>query len=219
MMAQVHPERLALHNEVHARPYESIDSPCTLLHWVYETIGEDASDIVAHLSGLMKAHHLPAPDIHSSQVTVDMPSFRLRWERHAEFVTYTAWKMNASAADLHNDLPQEWLKNACGRLLSAVEMRVQFAQQAPQIVADRYTVRANIAAGSMSVHTDFHLQGNGFSLWHVFEHDTVAVSPQRIGRITQQLLEIETYRMMGLLGLPAARVVGFQLKKAKNPPC
>jgi uncharacterized membrane-anchored protein len=34
--------------------------------------------------------------------------------------------------------------------------------------------------------------------------------------VCQQLLEIETYRMMGLLGLPAARAVGSQLKQLEQ---
>jgi uncharacterized membrane-anchored protein len=216
VIAQRHPERIALHNEVHARPYESISAPCIVLHWVFETIGESPTDIVSHLAGLMKSNHLPAPDEDSSQVTVDMPNYRLRWERHAEFVTYTAWKPNASATQLFNDLPQDWLKNAVGRLLSAVEMRVQISQTDAPVEIQTQIVRSSVAAGSISVQTDFHVQGNGFSLWHVCVHNANEVSAQRLGRVCQQLLEIETYRMMGLLGLPAARSVGSQLKQLEQ---
>lgn len=42
-----------------------------------------------------------------------------------------------------------------------------------------------------------------------------ALSPQRLGRIVQQLLEIETYRMAALLGLPAARDASATLVSAE----
>lgn len=213
MMARQHPERMALHNEVHARPYEPMHTPCTVLHWVYETIGESSDDIVEHLARLMKSHHLPAPDAQTNQIMVVLPNYRLRWERHAEFVTYTTWKTDVDASHLFEVLPQTWLKTAPGRLLSAVEMRIELNNAQPKTEADAQVVKASVAGGYASIQTDFHLQGNGFSLWHLHIHDTSKISPQRIGRITQQLLEIETYRMMGLLGLPAARAVGSQLKQ------
>jgi uncharacterized membrane-anchored protein len=216
LIAQQHPNRQSLHNEVHARPYEAIESPCTLLHWVYETIGESAADILAHLAQLLKAHHLPAPDADISQISVDMVNYRLRWERHAEFVTYTIWKQNASADELHSALPRAWINSALGRLLSAVEMRVQCVSNPLSANPAVQWVQSSIANASITVSTDFHLQGNGFSVWHVHVNDASAVSPRRLGSITQQLLEIETYRMMGLLGLPAARAVGSQLKQLEQ---
>jgi uncharacterized membrane-anchored protein len=142
-----------------------------------------------------------------------MPSYRLRWERHAEFVTYTVWNNDSSAVSLHNALPEAWLHRAVGRLLSEVEMRVQAVCVQTISEPNVQWVQSSIANGAINVSTHFHLQGNGFSVWHVHVNDAQAVSPQRLGSITQQLLEIETYRMMGLLGLPAARVVGSQLKQ------
>lgn len=213
MFAFQHPQRRALHNEVHARPYESLTSPCVILHWVYETVGVDATRIVAHLAELLKAHHLPAPDLQSSQVTVDLPHFRLRWERHAEFVTYTAWQSSPSTTPLAVAMPLEWLKHAQGRLLSAVEMRVQTSTQTTVFANPNQSIMATIADGRVRVQTDFHISGSGFSVWELVVHEELAVSSQRLGRITKQLLEIETYRMMGLLGLPAAREIGIHLKQ------
>jgi uncharacterized membrane-anchored protein len=216
MMTQQHPERMRLHNEVHARPYEPLDSPCTVLHWVCETIGETPNDIVEHLARLLKSHHLPLPDLESNQITVLLPSYRLRWERHAEFVTYTVWKSGVDAAHLFEVLPQAWLKTARGRLISGVEMRIQFSPIRPSVEAETQMVQSSVAGGEVSIQTDYHVQGNGFSVWRVWVHETDRVSAQRLGRIAQQLLEIETYRMMGLLGLPAARAVGSQLKQLEQ---
>ena len=42
------------------------------------------------------------------------------------------------------------------------------------------------------------------------------LSPRRLGRLVQRLLEIETYRMAALLGLPAAREVGSVLARAER---
>ena len=43
-----------------------------------------------------------------------------------------------------------------------------------------------------------------------------SVTPRRTGRIVQQLLEIETYRMAAMLGLPAARQAGAALSDAER---
>ena len=59
--------------------------------------------------------------------------------------------------------------------------------------------------GGAHVYTDFRLYGDGFGRWVVVADD---MTPRRLGRLVQRLLEIETYRMTALLGLPAAREVG-----------
>jgi uncharacterized membrane-anchored protein len=52
------------------------------------------------------------------------------------------------------------------------------------------------------VYTDFAIHADGFSRMVLLAGN---LSPRRLGRLVQRLLEIETYRMAALLGLPAAR--------------
>jgi uncharacterized membrane-anchored protein len=61
--------------------------------------------------------------------------------------------------------------------------------------------------------TDFQLRPSGFERWLVVAPpDTTAT---RAGRILQRLLELETYRLMALRGMPAARALAPLLNEAE----
>jgi uncharacterized membrane-anchored protein len=61
--------------------------------------------------------------------------------------------------------------------------------------------------------TDFHLQPSGFE--RVLVIAPPHVSETRAGRISQRLLELETYRLMALRGLPVAKALGPTLTQAE----
>jgi len=74
-------------------------------------------------------------------------------------------------------------------------------------------VGANVMDGDAQVYTDFRLRADGFSRIVLA---TDGMNPRRLGRAVQRLLEVETYRMMALLGLPMAREVGASLVHAER---
>ena len=74
-------------------------------------------------------------------------------------------------------------------------------------------VASTVADGLAEVHTDFQLHPDGFARMVLFAGN---MAPRRLGRLVQQLLEIETYRMVALLGLPAARAAGAVLADAER---
>ena len=84
-----HPQRLALHNEVHARPPEPMQAPLAISHVVMWVDRASAVASRAHLAQLLHDHHLPAPDALTNHVRMDLGAFRLRWELHTEFVSWT----------------------------------------------------------------------------------------------------------------------------------
>jgi uncharacterized membrane-anchored protein len=64
------------------------------------------------------------------------------------------------------------------------------------------------------VATDFRLRESGFERMLVLApHGT---SKSRAGRISQRLLELETYRLMALRGLPIAKIVSSQLGQSEK---
>jgi uncharacterized membrane-anchored protein len=67
--------------------------------------------------------------------------------------------------------------------------------------------------GAATVFTDFRLRDGGFGRWVIIAED---MSPRRLGRLVQRVVEVETYRMMALLGMPAAREVGAALATAER---
>jgi uncharacterized membrane-anchored protein len=65
-----------------------------------------------------------------------------------------------------------------------------------------------VAGGEALAWTDFHLGSDGHT--RILVRDK-GLSPSHAGRVIQRLLEIETYRMTALLGLPLAREAGPEL--------
>ena len=62
--------------------------------------------------------------------------------------------------------------------------------------------------------TDFRLRETGFERMLVLAPQ--GTTDTRAGRISQRLLELETYRLMALRGLPVAKAVGAQLGQAER---
>ena len=84
-----HPQRALLHNEIHARPPEPLTAPMAISHIVMwaDAAGREASR--AHLAALLRERHQPLPDAHTTHLRMDLGAFRIRWELHTEFVTWT----------------------------------------------------------------------------------------------------------------------------------
>jgi uncharacterized membrane-anchored protein len=74
-------------------------------------------------------------------------------------------------------------------------------------------VACQLVDGEATLHTDFQIGPDACSrmLLRVGQ-----LSPRRLGRLVQRLLEIETYRMMALLGLPIARAAAADLALAEH---
>jgi uncharacterized membrane-anchored protein len=62
--------------------------------------------------------------------------------------------------------------------------------------------------------SDFQLGEDGFERMLVVAPSSI--SPERAGRISQRLLEVETYRLMALRGLPVAKKLGPELGRSEN---
>ena len=61
---------------------------------------------------------------------------------------------------------------------------------------------SQISDGAGQIHCSFDIDENGFSRGVLF-HD--GITPARMGRLVLRVIEMETYRMLALLGLPVAR--------------
>jgi uncharacterized membrane-anchored protein len=74
-------------------------------------------------------------------------------------------------------------------------------------------VGSGVAAGQGHAYTDFDIHADGFSRMVLLAGE---LSSRRLGRVVQRLLELETYRMAALLGLPAARDASTALGNAER---
>lgn len=234
-----HPQRAALHNEIHARPPEPMSAPLVISHVVMLTNADERAASREHLSSLLRDNHLPALDAQVSHSRHTLGGVRVRWERHTEFVSWTF--MRPLDADAAPDaavtacaaLPAKWIDALPGQRLVAMHLfatpnvvddtglTVQNAPNAPaqkdpllrSLLRDETLIGSAVGDGRSEAYTDFAIHPDGFSRTLLF---VGATTPRALGRLIQRLLEIETYRMAALMGFPAALQVSGELTHAEQ---
>lgn len=220
-----HPLRQRLNNEFHARPPIPLDGPILVSHLAFKHDGASAQDEREHLSQLCQANVCSFIESSDAHLMLDAGSFRMRWELHTEFSSYTFFRplvvgepLSPDATALDAVMP-EWLAAIRGELIVGTHVELRSAQEVtPESVIGglspkgRQVVAAQIADGAAWVFTDFMFD-NGFSRFLVLD---ASLTQRQAGRTVQRLVEIETYRMMSLLGLPVAKDVGRWLSGAEK---
>ncbi|KAF1023376.1 MAG: hypothetical protein GAK30_00579 [Paracidovorax wautersii] len=177
-----------------------------------------------HLCELLRAHHLPLPAPEDSHIGVDLGGVHLRWEQHTEFQTYTFRRplaqvptaFDTSATDL---VPREWLARMPGQWLVGLHLLVLPQAGLPdslttQMLDASSLCGSRLMGGEAAVATDFRLHADG--LGRLLLTTDERMSQVHLGRTVQRLIEVETYRMLALLGLPAAREVTAALAGAER---
>lgn len=221
-----HAWRHSLTNEVHARPYELLRAPVRASHLAVATGENKLNADRAHLLELCALYAVapPAADaIHFSRdfSTGAGPGFRLRWERHTEFSTYTFLRFddfdepfNETALSL---APRDWLDGLPGEVLVAqhlaLESREREAEDLVRLFDENQVIGSRVQSGAACAWTDFRIHGDGFG--RVLIRD-LGMTLGQAGRLLQRLTEIETYRIMALLAFPLAREVGPKISRLEQ---
>lgn len=228
-----HPLRYALTNELHARPFTELDAPGRALHIAImppENAAErDRTADLAHLTALLDryggAHPAPEANHHSA----DFGAFRLKWERHTEFVSYTLYEQGPAtslfAASLARHFPEDWLAAAPGVVIAANQVEVLRAasyEEALRIHSEvllphffgESLASARVLDDNAIACGDFRIHADGFARFAVVVHGPIG--PRRTGRIVQRLVEIETYSTLALLALPVARALAPEMNRIER---
>lgn len=212
-----HPLRLQLAHEVHARPFAPVSAPERIVHYAMLTGEGGAAADRAHLSDLFRRLGVADAPPEGNHVVRGFGGVRIKWERHTEFCTWTVFDRSpfdtAFAGPPDPEvIPRDWLERLPGERLAAV--RVVVAPAGPEAegvaVLERlfeaeFLAGSRASGGTASAWTDFRVHPDGYSRFWIEDR---GMGQQEAGRLVQRLLEIETYRMMGLLGLPLAREIG-----------
>jgi uncharacterized membrane-anchored protein len=218
-----HALRVPLAAEVHSRPFLRLDAPESLTHMaVYsrDAANSDnggAASQHAMLAALCMHFGVTAPGLEAKYFFHDFGRFRLKWECHTEFATYTFAERHEDTLSLAEafervplfQIPQEWLHTLQGKVMVATHVVLDktrgpadaFASGLRRVFEGNMLVGSHVLQGA-EVWTDFLIQSDGFSRFVVRD---VGLHEQQAGRLIQRVLEIETYRMMALLGLPHAQ--------------
>lgn len=219
-----HPQRQHLLAEAHARPVVPVDAPQYLTHLALcgEAGGQERE--LAHIAALCRTSGCEPPQSSADHMLVETAAFRLRWERHTEFSTYTIFSNDTDAQPFHaaglDALPAAWVQALPGRLLAASHLsliRAEGISESPGWMHRYFDSQSlsgsRCAGGAASVWTDFKPQDDGFTRFLVLDH---SLERAQAGRLVQRLLEIETYRLMALLALPMVRKLMPELTRMES---
>ncbi len=211
-----HAERAAVLAELHARPFAPIEAPRRIYHFAFLTNDDEARADRVAITELARANGAAAPLADAKYHRFPVGVWELRWEQHTEFSTYT-WSTSTNAAEPFaqpNPLENNEINfNAAGRLVVATHLALVGRERTVDKLAEFFDSQSlcviAAAKGTAHVLTDFAVDPQGFTRLIVRLHNA---SPLEAGRITQRVLEIETYRSMALLGLPEARGANPELR-------
>jgi len=218
---------------VHARPPARIRLPALVVFVAVFNEGVTRAQECEHLRRLPEQDGLVPADLQGNFLRLRLPGCTLKWERHTEFSRYFLVQALPEGAALgacdpellsHLVLPPDWLAAIPGRTLAAINLAMLHGDlnepQKTLALARTWLGEHAVVASQMGnnghslVATDFMLRENGFErMLVVAPADTTET---RAGRVSQRLLEIETYRLMALRGLPVAKQLGPLLSESER---
>lgn len=225
MALEDHPLRYALANELHARPFPSVSVPgralCIAVKPLTDAARRDRSRDWHHLLALLDAFGASHPPAGATHHFADLGRFRLKWESHTEFVSYTAFLDGAAARPFADEIaevfPARWLEAMPGVRLSLINLCIQPLPEALERVDAWFSecfVQESLACsrvldGAAIVGSDFRIDAAGQIRMAVFMRP--GSGPRLTGRIVQRLTEIEIYKSMSMLGFARARELWPQI--------
>jgi|TARA_Y100000294_G_scaffold138093_1_gene131267 uncharacterized membrane-anchored protein len=214
---QEHALRRKLSDELHARSFHEFEGGGRFIRFIFMTESTDET-IIEPINRFLKKIDTPQITSKEKFKRVEMASFSLRIERHNEFVTIgfivkgektrTGLAEGAFDPEVNETLPFRLIEEIPAKLFHAIWLEIggkppkQLTPAKVQnIIKGRSGASSLISGGEAQVHFSFDIDSNGFSRSVLFNN---AIPASRLGRIVLRMVELETYRMLALLGLPTA---------------
>jgi uncharacterized membrane-anchored protein len=222
---QEHPLRQRLNDEFHARPPIPLSGPVLVSHLVFQHGAGGVQEERENLALLSRRHACASVDGSGdgsdSHWMLETDAFRMRWELHTEFSSYTFFRTLAPGETLAPEatafdaVDPAWFGGIPGQLIAATQVELRSAAEiTPESVLagmaatatpqGRTIVASKVADEAAWIFTDLKTD-HGFSRFLLLN---AGMTQRQSGRAVQRLVEIETYRMMALLGLPVAKEIG-----------
>lgn len=216
-----HPLRYALANELHARPFPTLEAPCRAAYLAVKpaenAAGRDRGADLAHLKGLLDHYAAPHPEEGATHYFGQIGRHQLKWESHTEFVTYTIFGDGPSEqpfdARTFAMFPEDWLASSPGARVTSALIRVEqqdgdagIAQKVQDWFVPESVAVARVLDDDAVICGDFRIDPAGHMRFAVFARPETG--ERRVGRVVQRLCEIETYKAMAMLGFSRCRSLG-----------
>ncbi len=216
-----HELRYQLANELHARPFPTLEAPCRAAYLAIKQPSDAAArdrDLDRqHLIALLDRYGAAHPQPGATHYFGEIGRHKLKWESHTEFVTYTIF--GDGVADTPFDastfamFPDDWLAEAPGQRVTSALIRVEICEDDTSIPdkVEQWFVPESLAISSVLDDSavmagDFRIDPAGHMRFALFARP--GMGARRIGRVVQRICEIETYKSMSMLGLARSRSLG-----------
>ena len=203
-----HPMRVPLSAEIHSRPFLQLQAPESLTHFALY-VQQDQPSQKHHrgtqhqiLQQLCTHYGVAGPHPQARYFFHDFGRFRLKWECHTEFATYTFVERGEPELDFRTafdrmplqHVPQEWLAGLHGKIIVASHVLLCKGEAGDAATADairdlfqgKSLVGSSVGSGA-EVWTDFLIQPDGFSRFIVRD---LGLREFQAGRLVGRLLEI-----------------------------
>ncbi len=216
-----HDLRYQLANELHARPFPTLQPPCRAAYLAIkrpeDAAARDRDLDREHLIALLDRFGAPHPQPGATHYFGEIGRHKLKWESHTEFVTYTVFGDGVAEtpfdASTFSMFPADWLSDAPGERITSALIRVEICKDEAGIPdkLEQWFVPESLAVSkvlddSAIIAGDFRIDSAGHMRFALFAGPEMG--SRRIGRVVQRICEIETYKSMSMLGLARARGLG-----------
>ncbi len=230
------PLRRTLHNEVHARPSARVRLPALITYVAVLNADIGREQECAHLQRLPGHADLTLQQLQGNFLRLRCEGYTVKWERHTEFTRYSIvqplpahalWGSSLPELTPHVSTGTDWLRGIPGQTVAAIQLAMlpEGMGEADMLAkAQRWLGEGIVVASHMGntvqgqahscLLTHFRIGADGFERMLVL---TQGETPEgRAGRISQRVLELETYRLMALRGLPVTKRLSPELALAET---
>ena len=236
MEKQTQNSPLSFKDELHARPYIKLSSNLRVFHFAYLIKENDDKKSWAYLDKfLSKINFQNLPKESSKYWVAEGKDLIIRYECHTEFISLTLIypnkieNKNKNKPKLFDEnflsfLPIDFLKNFPGEhLLSSWIEMVPSKHIFKPIDIEEYFYHdnfagSNVAEDGANVFMSFKSDRTNFlgsGLRRVFIQNK-NLRTRRTGRLLQRIVELETYQVLSLLGLPQVRQESLNLSNLEK---
>ena len=212
-----HQYRAAIEAELHARPVELVGATLRARRLVFAMppTPDVMRQAIARFREAVAARDVDLPEHDGRQLSYRCDDLAITWEFHTEFIT-VSWL--SELTDQENWPPclcLEALQN--GQFVAASRIDVTGGMRVDPALLPGFQLTslclAGVADDAGEVATDFVVNQDGFTRLEAACGNLTSFKRSVMGR---RLLEVETYRVMALMGLPLARQLSPALRAAEE---
>jgi len=216
-----HPKSKELAQELLSRPSPTVKVPAEIMQLALIPTDDSETDkrcIKEAITAACQQAGVPGPGVENHH-HVHLNGIELRWEQHTEFSSVVLIRHLSETAP---SFPTDWLRGIAANLLTGTLIKV--ASAVPNDADSSHSlaewinewpsaVGGSVLSGLAEIATTLQANEQGLVEYRIINH---GLDEARMGRLAQRLYEIETYRMMALLGLPLAKDTGAELNRIEQ---